>query len=159
MDEKWMEEALIEAEEALNQGEVPIGAVIVKDNKVIGRGHNEIEARGLATAHAEMLAIRQAAGEMGDWRLNECTLYVTLQPCRMCFGALCLSRVSRIVFGAKQSEHVACGSMGDIPDSDLLKYNIKVTGGVKEEKSLLILKKFFSNLRKEEKNGEMRELA
>ncbi|MCD6379994.1 nucleoside deaminase [bacterium] len=146
-----MEEALGEAEEALNRGEVPIGAVIVKDNRIVGRGHNEIEGRGVATAHAEMLAIQQAAGELGDWRLNGCTLYVTLQPCQMCLGAICLSRVSRIVFGAKQSDDVACGSIGNFPDSGLFNYKIKVTGGIKEEKSLLILKEFFSNLRKEEK--------
>ena len=151
MDQKWMDEALGEAEEALSQGEVPIGAVIVKDNRIVGRGHNEIEGRGVATAHAEMLAIQQAAEEVGDWRLDGCTIYVTLEPCRMCIGALCLSRVNRVVFGAKQSEDAVCGSAESFSESDLSNYKIKVTGGIKEEKSLLLLREFFSNLRKEEK--------
>ena len=146
-----MDEALGEAEEALNKGEVPIGAIIVKDNRIVGRGHNEIEGRGVATAHAEMLAIQRAAEEVGDWRLDGCTIYVTLEPCRMCVGALCLSRVSRIVFGAKQSWDAVCGSAENFSESDLSNYKIKVTGGIKEEKSLLLLREFFSNLRKEKK--------
>ena len=150
MDDKWMAEALEEAEKALDYGEVPIGAVIVKEAEIIGRGHNEIEKRGVATAHAEMLAIKQAASEIGDWRLVGCTLYVTLQPCRMCFGALCLSRVTRVVYGAKQSADLPCGSMDDFFHSERYCNKIKVTGGVKEEKSLLLLRKFFSNLRRED---------
>lgn len=145
-----MAEALDEAEKALNYGEVPIGAVIVKEAGIIGRGHNEIEKRGVATAHAEMLAIQRAASEIGDWRLVGCTLYVTLQPCRMCFGALCLSRVTRVVYGAKQSAGVPCGSMDDFFHSDSYDYKMEVTGGIKEEKSLLLLRKFFSNLRRED---------
>ncbi len=151
MDQKWMDEALGEAEEALSQGEVPIGAVIVKDNRIVGRGHNEIEGRGVATAHAEMLAIQQAAEEVGDWRLDGCTIYVTLEPCRMCIGALCLSRVNRVVFGAKQSGDAVCGSAESSSESDPANYKIKMTGGIKEEKCLLLLREFFSNLRKEEK--------
>jgi len=145
-----MEEAFSEALKALSEGEVPVGAVVVKGGEIIGRGHNEIEKRADATAHAEMLAIRRASSSLGDWRLYGCTVYVTSEPCHMCMGAFYLSRISRVVFGARQPRSGSCGSVDDFHDIDLLGHSIEVTGGVEEEKCLLLLRKFFNNLRKEE---------
>ncbi len=146
-----MEEAVSEALKALSEGEVPVGAVVVKDGAVIGRGHNEIEERADVTAHAEILAIREASSRLGDWRLDGCTVYVTSEPCHMCMGAFYLSRVSRVVFGARQPRSGSCGSVDDFHNLNLFGHSIEVTGGVEEEKCLLLLREFFNNLRKEEK--------
>jgi tRNA(adenine34) deaminase len=142
-----MDEALREASAALLKGEVPIGAVVVKDGAVIGRGRNEIELRSLATAHAEMLALEEAARRSGDWRLDGCTLYVTVEPCHMCLGACYLSRVSRVVFGTRQDRSGACGSMDDFHEMELFNHRIEVTGGVRGEESLTLLRDFFERLR------------
>ena len=149
MDEKWMQEALAEASLALDAGEVPVGAVIVRDGEVVGRGHNEVEGRGNATAHAEMLAIEDAAGKSGDWRLDGCSMYVTLEPCHMCLGALYLARVERVVFGAMRPRSGACGSVGDLHHADLYGHRIIVKSGVLEEECLLLLQKFFTRLRED----------
>lgn len=151
MDHEWMKEALAQAEEALDAGEVPVGAVVVRDDEIIGRGHNEIEARSDATAHAEILAIREASRSVGDWRLDGCSVYVTAEPCHMCLGAFYLSRVSRVVFGVKQPRSGACGSVDDFHELNLFNHRIEILSGVEEEKCRLILQRFFSNLRKEDK--------
>ena len=145
-----MGEALREASRAFRKGEVPIGAVVVKDGDVIGSGHNEIEGRSLATAHAEMLAIEEASKTLGDWRLDGCTLYVTVEPCHMCFGAFYQSRVSRVVYGVRQSRNGACGSVGDFYETAPSNHRIEVTGGVREGECLSLLQRFFAELRAEE---------
>lgn len=114
-DETWMREALIEAECAGAAGEIPIGAVIVKDGKPIARAHNLCETLHDPTAHAEILAIREAARAVGSWRLSDCTLYVTLEPCPMCTGAAINARLSRIVYAAKDPRAGACGSLINLP--------------------------------------------
>ena len=147
MDERWMEEALREAMSALEEGEVPVGAVVVKDGLVMGRGHNEVEGRGTATAHAELLAMQMASERLGDWRLDGCELYVTVEPCHMCLGACYLSRISRVVYGAKQPRSGACGSQGDLREARLFNHDIEVIGSVLEDESLGLLQQFFRRLR------------
>lgn len=149
MDEKWMKEALAEAALALEAGEVPVGAVVVRDDEIIGRGRNEVETRKTATAHAEILAIDNASGKRGDWRLDGCSIYVTSEPCHMCLGALYLARVERVVYGARQPRSGACGSAGDLHHADLYGHRLIVKGGVLEEECLLLLKRFFTRLRED----------
>lgn len=151
MDGELMREALGEARKALEEGEVPIGSIIELDGKVIGRGHNEVEGQKLASAHAEMLALRDASAATGDWRLDGATVYVTVEPCHMCLGALYLARVERVVFGARQPRSGACGSIGDLHEAKLYGHQMKVTGGILEEECLLLLQEFFARLRTEEK--------
>ncbi|MBN2184549.1 MAG: nucleoside deaminase [Candidatus Krumholzibacteriota bacterium] len=146
-----MGEALLEARKALGAGEVPVGAVIVREGSIIGRGHNEVEGRSLASAHAEMLAIEDASRTIGDWRLDGSSLYVTVEPCHMCLGALFLSRVARILFGTVQPRSGACGSVSRMHESQLYGHSIEVVGGILEEESLLLLQEFFARLRAEEK--------
>lgn len=147
-----MEEALGEAEEALRAGEVPIGAVVVKDGIVIGRGHNEIEGRACATAHAELLAIEAASRKVGDWRLDGCTVYVTVEPCHMCLAAFYLARISRIVFGARQPRSGACGSVDSFHVAGLFGHRFDVKGGVRGETCGALIREFFAQLRENEKN-------
>jgi tRNA(adenine34) deaminase len=147
IDERFMRDALEEGARALRLGEVPVGAVVVRDAVIIGRGHNEVERRQLATAHAEMLAMESAARESGDWRLDGSTMYVTVEPCHMCLGAALLSRIGRIVFGAPQPRTGACGSAGDLHEAGLGGHRIEVTGGILEMESLLLLQEFFTRLR------------
>jgi tRNA(adenine34) deaminase len=151
MDYRWMGEALIEAGKAFDEGEVPIGAVIVKDGRIVGRGRNETEKRKSATAHAEMLAMEEASRSIGDWRLEGCTVYVTVEPCHMCFGAFYLSRVSRVVYGAKQPRSGSCGSQGDFHEARLFNHSIEVAGKVREEESLGLLRRFFRGVRSGER--------
>ncbi|MDD3642842.1 MAG: nucleoside deaminase [Candidatus Krumholzibacteria bacterium] len=146
-DGRFMRDALEEGERALRLGEVPVGAVIVRDAAIIGRGHNEVERRRVATAHAEMLAFEAAARETGDWRLDGSTLYVTVEPCHMCLGAAYLCRIARIVFGASQPRTGACGSAGDLHEAQIGGHRIEVTRGVLEKESLLLLQEFFTRLR------------
>lgn len=151
MDERWMGEALREASRALQTGEVPVGAVIVKCGVVIGRGHNEVESRAVATAHAEMLALEAASEELGDWRLDGCTVYVTLEPCHMCFGAFYLARISRVVYGARRPRSGACGSVDRLHDAELFNHRIAVTGGVRRHECLSLLQEFFRTVREGDK--------
>jgi tRNA(adenine34) deaminase len=148
-DERWMREALSEASLALEAGEVPVGAVIVKDGGIIGRGRNEVEKRKTVTAHAEIIAIDDASGRTGDWRLDGCSIYVTSEPCHMCLGALYLARAERVVFGAKQPRSGACGSVGELHHADLYGHRLIVRGGILEEDCLLLLRKFFTRLRED----------
>jgi tRNA(adenine34) deaminase len=146
-DERWMGEALAEASKAFRKNEVPIGAVVVEGGLVVARGYNKIEARRRATAHAEIVAIDAAAKKLGDWRLDGCTVYVTVEPCHMCMGAFYLSRVRRVVYGAKQPRSGACGSVDDFHEAGLFNHRIEVTGGVREAECISLLQAFFDRLR------------
>jgi tRNA(adenine34) deaminase len=151
MDEIWMDEALSEAEKALRAGEVPVGAVIVKNGAVLGSGHNQVEELGDPTAHAEIMAIRDACDKLGDWRLDRAEVYVTVEPCHMGMGAFYLSRVERVVYGAAQPRSGACGSVDDFHLLNLFNHEIGITPGIKKEKCLLLLREFFHNLREKGK--------
>lgn len=140
--------ALKEAIKAKEILEVPVGAVIVRDGVVISSGYNKRELLNDPTAHAEMIAIRKAADILGGWRLIGCTMYVTLEPCPMCAGAIVNSRIERLVIGAKDKKRGACGSVMNIVQNQYLNHNVEVLFGVLEEKSSLMLKEFFKNLRK-----------
>ena len=146
-----MAHAIREAELALDEGEVPIGAVIVKDSKIIARGHNRREALNDPTAHAEILAITSAANHLEDWRLKGCTLYVTLEPCPMCAGASVNSKLKQIVFGARDADAGACGTVHDIAGKKNPIHKISVLQCILEHDSKLLLTKFFNTIRKEKK--------
>ena len=146
-DAAWMEEALVEARRAAELGEVPVGAVVVRGGEIVGRGHNRREVDGDPLAHAEMLALREAAAALGDWRLEGATIYVTLEPCAMCAGALVLSRVDRLVFAARDPKAGFCGSLGNLAADPRLNHRIEVSEGVAAEESARLLRGFFSRLR------------
>ena len=147
-DRQAMELAIAEAEKAGALGEVPIGAVIVRDGEVVGRGYNRREIDGDPLAHAELLAIREAAERVGGWRLVGCTMYVTLEPCAMCAGALVNSRVERLVFGARDPKAGYCGSLGDLVRDPRLNHRLEVTEGVAAEECGHLLRAFFRALRR-----------
>jgi len=138
-----MEAALSEARGAGAQGEVPVGAVVVQDGRLIGRGGNRTIRDQDPSAHAEMLAIREAAGALGSWRLSGCTLYVTLEPCAMCAGAIVLGRVERVVFGAWDDAAGMAGSAGDILRHPRLNHRPQVLAGVLGEECRALLQEFF----------------
>ena len=146
--EKFMALALKEARKAALIGEVPIGAVIVKGDEVIGRGYNRNESENDPTLHAEMIAIRRAARHLGAWRLIGCTMYVTVEPCTMCAGAAVLARLDAVVAGTESDKSGACGSVKDILDSGDLNHKIGYMVGVLEEECAETLSGFFKELRK-----------
>ncbi|MFC4768506.1 tRNA adenosine(34) deaminase TadA [Effusibacillus consociatus] len=146
--ELYMREALAEAQKAAGWGEVPIGAVVVYDGKVIARGHNMRETWKDPTAHAEILAIREAGRILGGWRLVGCKLYVTSEPCPMCAGAILLSRVDEVVFGAKEPKFGAAGSIVNLIETDEFNHRPQLTSGIMEEECGMILKEFFQQRRK-----------
>lgn len=139
--------AMREAEQAYEEGEVPVGAVVVFEDKVIGRGYNRMAQLSDATAHAEMVALSAAYNRFGDWRLENCTIFCTLEPCAMCAGALVLSRVERIVYGAQDPKFGACGSIFDIPTEKKLNHRIEVVGGVMADEVARMMKDFFVEVR------------
>jgi tRNA(adenine34) deaminase len=147
LDEQFMMQALAEADLADQQGEVPIGAVIVHGERVIGRGHNLRETLNDPTAHAEMIAITAAAEALGTWRLTGCSLYVTLEPCCMCAGAIVLARLSRLVFAAEDSKAGACGTLYKIPQDERLNHRVEVVSGVLAEQAIGRLQRFFAHQR------------
>lgn len=155
MDETFMAYALKEAKKAQDKGEVPIGAVIVHEGRIIARGHNKRELARDPAAHAELLAIRAAARKLDRWRLSGTTLYVTLEPCLMCMGAIILARIPRLVFGAFDPKAGACGSLYNISEDTRLNHRVHVTTGVLNDECQDILKDFFRKLRaaKKEKKG------
>lgn len=138
-----MDAALAEAALAPPHGDVPIGAVVVHDGVVVGRGHNRREVDQDPTAHAELLALREAAATLGRWRLTGCTLYVTLEPCTMCAGALVLARVDRLVYGADDPKAGAVGALYDIPRDPRLNHLVEVVRGVEAAGSGALLRAFF----------------
>lgn len=146
----YMVEALAEAQKAYANGEVPIGAVIEKDGIIIGRGYNLTETWKDPTAHAEMIAIRQAAETLGGWRLLNCNLYVTCEPCAMCAGAIVWSRIETLYIGTMDPKGGACGSVFNIVQEQKLNHYVQVKTGIMEEECSDIMKSFFKNLRKKE---------
>ena len=143
----WMMHAFREAEKAYRAGEVPIGAVVVHQDSIIGRGYNQTEQLQDPTAHAEMLAITAAAEHLGSRRLLDTTLYVTLEPCCMCAGALVLARVPRLVYGTDDPKGGACGTLYNIVQDSRLNHRLEVTAGIMQQKCALILSDFFRKLR------------
>jgi len=148
MDEQYMEMALALAKEAALEGEVPVGCVIVCDGQVVGRGRNRREKAKTALGHAEIEAISEACRTLGGWRLWQCTLYVTLEPCSMCAGAIINARIPRVVFGARDEKYGACGSVCDLFSMDF-NHHPQVETGVLEEECAAVMKEFFQNLRVE----------
>lgn len=141
--------ALQEAEKALDEFEVPVGAVVVKDNKIIGRGYNQVEILKDATAHAEMIALTAAANHIGNWRLNNCSIYVTLEPCIMCTGAMLASRIEELYFAAFDPKFGACGSLYNLAEDGKTNHKIKVFSGIYTDESKKLLKEFFVKLNKQ----------
>ena len=146
-DDRWMAEAIAEAKLALAHDDVPVGAVVVHDGRVIGRGHNEREAAGDPTAHAEITALREAADELGSWRILDSTLYVTLEPCAMCAGAIVLSRIPRVVWGADDPKAGAAGSVLDVLADERLNHRPATTSGVCGPECGALLSDFFAERR------------
>ncbi len=143
----WMGKALELAQQAGDHGEVPIGAVVVHRNKVVGGGHNTTELSGLPFEHAEMIALREAVATTGFRTLENCVLYSTIEPCVMCIGAALLARIPRVVFGAREPKTGACESVFSIPNDPGVGVSIVVTGGVEEEKARAIMQAFFRSRR------------
>lgn len=152
-DEKWMRLALEQAECAAKLGEVPVGAVIVKDGEVVATAYNTRETEKNAVHHAELLAIDRACARLGGWRLWQCDLYVTLEPCPMCAGAIINSRLKRVVYGARDAKAGCCGSVVDLFS---LGFNHRpaLESGVLEEECTALLQSFFEGLRRKRKSGE-----
>ena len=142
-----MRAALAEAEAAAALGEIPIGAVIVREGELIATGHNLRETERDPTAHAEMVAIRRAAARLGAWRLTGTTLYVTIEPCPMCAGALVLARIERLVYGAADPKAGACGTLWNLVQDPRLNHRLAVTAGVLEEECRAVIQAFFRRLR------------
>jgi tRNA(adenine34) deaminase len=147
-DDAGMRAALKEARASLERDEVPVGCVIVHDGTIVGRGHNQVESLQDATAHAEVLAIGAASNALGSWRLSDCTLYVTLEPCAMCAGAIVLARLGRLVYGAADPKAGACGSVLDVIGERRLNHRVPVTAGVLEGECGELLRQFFRTRRK-----------
>ncbi|AAR33400.1 tRNA adenosine(34) deaminase TadA [Geobacter sulfurreducens] len=150
-DAYWMGKAIREAAKAAARDEVPIGAVIVRDGAVIGRGHNLREGSNDPSAHAEMIAIRQAARRSANWRLTGATLYVTLEPCLMCMGAIILARLERVVFGCYDPKGGAAGSLYDLSADPRLNHQVRLSPGVCQEECGTMLSDFFRDLRRRKK--------
>ncbi len=150
-DQYFMGEALRQAARAYQAEEVPIGAVIVRDLQIIGRAYNQVEMLKDATAHAEMLAVTQAEEVIGDWRLNECTLYVTKEPCPMCAGAIVHARVGRVVFGVADPKAGAAGGVMNLLQYPTFNHRCEITRGVREQECRGLLQSFFAEQREKKK--------
>jgi tRNA(adenine34) deaminase len=144
----WMDEALAEARAAEAHDDVPVGAVVVRDGQIIARAHNERERRQDPTAHAEMLAVRAAAEVVGSWRLERCVLYVSLEPCAMCAGAVVLARVPVLVYGATDPKAGAVGSLMDLARDERLNHRATVVGGIRADECAGVLTRFFHRRRR-----------
>lgn len=147
MKEKFMKAALKQAQKAYNQLEVPVGAVIVKDGKIIARAYNQKEKKQDTTNHAEILAIKKASKKLNSWRLLDCDMYVTLEPCSMCTGALIQSRIRKVYIGALDEKTGACGSVLNLSEDYKFNHKIEIETGILKEECEGILKDFFKNLR------------
>ena len=148
VEANYIKAALSEAKKAYSKGEVPIGAVIVKDGKVIARAHNLRETKRNALYHAEILAIKRACRKLKSWRLIDCDLYVTLEPCPMCAGAIQQARISNLYFGAFDLKGGGCGSVFNVLEADKLNHNVNVSGGIMADECGGLLKQFFRQRRK-----------
>ena len=146
-DAKWMRAALEEARRAHDEGELPVGCVIVRDGQIVATGHNARERTGDPTDHAEIAAIRRAARELGDWRLAGCALYVTLEPCPMCAGAISQARVGRLVYGAADSRYGCAGSVYRIPEDPAFNHFCRSDGGVLADECAALMDAFFISKR------------
>ena len=146
-DEKWMQIAIQEAIKAEKEGEVPVGAVLVKDGLIIAKAHNQPISINDATAHAEIQLIRAAGKKLKNYRLTETSLYVTLEPCAMCLGAIMHARIERIVYGAHDQKTGVCGSSEDLTNANCFKHKIHITGSVSERKCSQLLQTFFKSRR------------
>lgn len=152
-DPLFMREALTLAARAATQGEVPVGAVVVKDGVIVGRGFNQPITSNDPTSHAEIVALRDAAQHLQNYRLVDCTLYVTLEPCAMCVGAMLHARLARVVWGAPEPKSGACGSVIDLPAEGKLNHHTVFAGGVLGDESSAILREFFGQRRKREEKS------
>ncbi|GGG87033.1 tRNA adenosine(34) deaminase TadA [Paenibacillus radicis (ex Gao et al. 2016)] len=148
-DQAWMQYAIEEARKAEQIGEVPIGAIVVKDGEIIGRGYNLRETKHDPTAHAEMVAIREACEKIGAWRLLDCTLYVTLEPCPMCAGAIVQSRIKRVVYGTDDPKAGCAGTLMNLLQEPRFNHETELTSGVLQTECATLLTQFFRNLRKQ----------
>ena len=157
VDEFFMRQAMGEALAAETIGEVPVGAVLVRDGHVIGRSHNRRETSNDPTTHAEMIAIRQGAAHIGHWRLLDCTLYVTLEPCVMCMGAIILARIPRLVFGCRDPRVGAVGSIYDFSQDPRFNHRVEVTEGILAEECSNQLSAFFQKLRAQKKAEKVKD--
>jgi len=153
MDEFYMYKALLQAEKSLSTNDVPVGAVIVQEDKIIGRGYNRIEKYGDSLAHAEISAIKQAQKKLGYKHLLNCTIYVTLEPCSMCAGAIILARIPNLVIGTRDPKTGACGSLFNIVEENKLNHRCNVTKGILEQECSNILNNFLRKIRKSKLNG------
>ena len=147
IDKKWMAIAIEQAIEAGGNGEVPVGAVLVNDGKLIAKSYNQSISSNDASAHAEIQVLRKAGSKLNNYRLNNSTLYVTLEPCAMCLGALVHARISNIVFGAFDFKTGVCGSCVDLTSAKFFNHTIKIDGGVLEDDCMILMKSFFSKRR------------
>jgi len=145
--EGFMHMAINEAAEAYEADEVPIGAIVVYKNRIVGRGHNQTESLKDATAHAEMIALSAAYNQRGDWRLEDCHLFSTIEPCTMCSGAAVLSRIKTIIYGAKDPKFGACGSIFNVPTEKKLNHRIEVVGGILKDEISEMMQAFFRQVR------------
>lgn len=152
--EKFMKEALKEAKKAYEKEEVPVGAVIVRDGKIIARAHNLKETKNSSICHAEILAINKACKKLGAWRLNNCDMYVTLEPCPMCTGALINSRIRKLYIGTSDEKTGACGSKINLLEDVIFNHKVEVERNVMKDECETILKDFFKFLRERNKNGK-----
>ncbi|MBU5439370.1 tRNA adenosine(34) deaminase TadA [Tissierella sp. MSJ-40] len=147
MDEKYMKVALEEAKKAYSTYEVPVGAIIVHKNKIIGRGYNKRETLKDPTAHAEILAIKEASEYLGGWRLIDCTMYVTLEPCPMCAGAIVNSRIDKLIIGTRDLKMGCCGTVEDLTNHPKFNHRLEVIFGILEEECSNLMRDFFKELR------------
>ena len=147
---KWMKAAFREAEKAFEQDEVPIGAVVVQNGKIIGRGYNQRKSLIDPTAHAEIIAITSAANTIKDWRLKDCQLYVTKEPCPMCAGALVNARINMVIFGMYDEKEGCCGSLYQLCRDNRFKHQLTVKGGIMEDACTLIIQEFFKKQREKD---------
>lgn len=152
--EKFMKQALKEAQKAYNKLEVPVGVVIVKDNKIIARAYNQKEYKNDTTNHAEILAIKKASKKLNSWRLSDCDMYVTLEPCSMCAGALIQSRIRKVIIGTLDKKTGACGSVLNLLEDYKFNHVVEVETGVLKDECEDMLKKFFKELREIKKNNK-----
>lgn len=155
-NEKYMREALKQANKAYSIGEVPIGCVIVYEDKIIGRGYNRRNTKKTTLAHAELITIQEASNFMGDWRLEECTMYVTLEPCQMCAGAIVQSRMENVVIGSMNPKAGCAGSILNLLQMEEFNHQVNIEYGVLQEECTEILQRFFKDLRKRNKMEKLR---
>ena len=145
---KYMKQALIEARKAYEKEEIPVGAIIVRDNKIMAKAHNIKEEKNDTTKHAEIIAIQKASKKLGSWRLNDCEMYVTLEPCAMCAGALIQSRIKKVYIGTMDLKTGACGSVLNLLEDYTFNHKVEIEKGIMQQECEKILKDFFKMLRK-----------